>query len=118
MPSLINEKNISSLSINFELYDRILNYSIHNGLITSTYNHGHGVDRKYTLAYCLQRTSKNMDSKYYLKRNGRSPSKYSGVKKDIETLQIDTPEFDALCRNIARKYVKHVKFVNRYLSYD
>jgi hypothetical protein len=114
MPSLTNEKNIESLAITYDLYSRILEYSIENGLLTSRYNHGHGVDRQYTINFCLQTTSKTVESKYYLKRGGRSPSKYSGVKKDRETLNSDTPDFDKLCRNIARKYASQVKFVNRY----
>lgn len=114
MPSLTNEKNIQSLAITYDLYSRILKYSSENGLVTSTYNHGHGVDRKYTIKFCMQITSKNVESKYYLKRGGRSPSKYSGVKKDTETLNNDTPDFEKLCRNIARKYASQVKFVNRY----
>ena len=114
MPSLTNEKNIQSLAITYDLYSRILKYSRENGLITSTYNHGHGVDRQYTINFCLQTTSKNVESKYYLKRGGRSPSKYSGVKKDMKNLNNDTPDFDKLCRNIARKYASQVKFINRY----
>ena len=118
MPSLINEKNIDSLAVTFDLYNRILSYSKENRLVTTSYNHKRGVDRQYTVKFCLQTTSKGGETKYYLKRGGRPPppSKYSGERKRImiKLLERDTPDFDKLCRNIARKYAAHVKFVNRY----
>ena len=48
------EDRIGSLVITKELYDKLEKYSRLNGLITSTYNHGHGVVRYYTVKYCLQ----------------------------------------------------------------
>ncbi|ELM7818502.1 MULTISPECIES: hypothetical protein [Bacteria] len=111
------EDRIGSLVITKELYDKLEKYSRLNGLITSTYNHGHGVVRYYTVKYCLQMNyhGQNQPQKYLIKRGGRYPSKYATVKKTIEELEYSTPTFDAICRNIAKKYPHMVKFTN-YIS--
>ena len=111
------EDRIGSLVITKELYDKLEKYSRLNGLITSTYNHGNGVVRYYTVKYCLQMNyhGQNQPQKYLIKRGGRYPSKYATVKKTIEELEYSTPTFDAICRNIAKKYPHMVKFTN-YIS--
>lgn len=84
----VREGRIGSLVITKELYDKLEKYSHSNGLITSTYNHGHGVVRYYTVKYCLQMNyhGQNQPQKYLIKRGGRYPSKYAMVKKTIEDL--------------------------------
>lgn len=108
-----SEKNIDSLVITKELYDKLEKYTISNGFITSTYNHGHGVIRYYTVKYCLQMNynGQSHPQKYLIKRGGRYPSKHAMIKKTIEDLEYSTPTFDGICRNIAIKYPHMVKFV-------
>ncbi|QED82219.1 hypothetical protein FTV90_27035 (plasmid) [Escherichia coli] len=68
----VRERRIGSLVITKELYDKLEKYSRSNGLITSTYNHGHGVVRYYTVKYCLQMNyhGQNHPQKYLIKRGG------------------------------------------------
>lgn len=88
----VRERRIGSLVITKELYDKLEKYSRSNGLITSTYNHGHGVVRYYTVKYCLQMNyhGQNHPQKYLIKRGGRYPSKYAMVKKTVEELGNDS----------------------------
>ena len=114
----LKEDTIESLVITWDLYNRILKYTKDNDFETSYYDHGHGVRRTYTLNYCLQYNDhENRPKKYILKRKGRAPSKYTGPsgnrEKWIETIKADTPSYDSLCRNIARKCPGDVLFVNR-----
>ena len=98
------EDRIGSLVITKELYDKLEKYSRLNGLITSTYNHGHGVVRYYTVKYCLQMNyhGQNQPQKYLIKRGGRYPQQVCNGQKNIEELEYSTPTFDAICRNIAK----------------
>jgi len=120
----LNEKNIESLVISENLYYRLKKYTHENKLATTTYNHGKGVDRIYTLNYCLQHNQKGymcfgkmrLHDKYILKRGGSSPTKYSGLyiaRPERGELEKLTPSFDTLCRNIAIKTPQDVFFVNR-----
>jgi len=114
----LNEHTINSLVITRDLYNRILKYTKEKGFVISNYDHGQGVRRNYTLNYCLQYNHhENRPEKYILKRGGSAPSKYTGPsgnrEKWIETLKANTPSYDSLCRNIARKCSGDVLFVNR-----
>ncbi len=120
----LNEQNIESLVITENLYYRLKKYTHENKLATTTYNHGKGVDRIYTLNYCLQHNQtghmcfgkERLHDKYILKRDGRPPTKYGGLylsRPERGELEKLTPSFDTLCRNIARKTPHDVLFVNR-----
>lgn len=110
-----NEDKIQSLVITKALFERIEKYHADNYLITSSYNHGHGVVRYYTLNYCLQMNyyEESIPQKYIIKRGGKNPSKHAYIKKNIEELKNTTPTFNSLCRNIAKKNPDMVIFVNK-----
>ncbi|TMS61771.1 hypothetical protein [Pseudoalteromonas sp. S3173] len=120
MNFLENEKDIISLSISEDLYSRLCDYTYKNEISTSSYDHGYGVRRLYTLEYCLQYTDKNNKIRFYLKRGGRPPvknhltSRFGRLDENIGELAVNTPSFDSMCRNIAVKCPKGVYFVNRF----
>ena len=109
----LNEDTIESLVITWDLFIKIRDYTEKKYLNTSYYDHSHGVMRTYTLNYCLQTNYFQEPEKYIIKRGGSAPSKYSGKLNGIERLKADTPSFESIYRNIARKYPNEVKFVNR-----
>ena len=119
MNFLENEKDIISLSISESLYSRLCHYTYKNEISTSSYDHGHGVRRLYTLEYCLQYTDKNNKIRFHLKRGGRPPvknhvtSRFGRLDENISELAVNTPNFESMCRNISVKCPKEVYFVNR-----
>ena len=83
----VREGRIGSLVITKELYDKLEKYSRSNGLITSTYDHGHGVVRYYTVKYCLQMNyhGQNHPQKYLIKRGGDIPASMQWSKKPLKS---------------------------------
>lgn len=76
-----------------------------DGIVTSTYNHGRGVDRIYSINFCLQASyTKNDEKVFYFKSVGHYPSKHHWHGRTREGLQAATPTFEAMCINIERKY--------------
>jgi len=119
-----------ALLVTKNLFDIIYAYTLKNKLITSTYDHGRGVNRRYTLSYCLQTNYHMSPKKYYIKRGGRHPPESwflerggaglsiqehfdlaqskSHQNKVIGELRLITPSFESIHRNILRKFPSDV----------
>src|SRR5690606_35383358 len=119
-----------ALLVTESLFDRITEYTTKNRLTTSTYNHGRGVSRQYTLNYRLQHNYHQTPQKYYVKRRGRQPpdlwfidrvpkglnifdafdwaERPENRKAVIAELQAITPSYASLCGNILRKSAEEV----------
>jgi hypothetical protein len=93
-----------------DLFTRISRFTSEKNLSTSSYNHGRGVAREYTLTYCLQINydGNNLPQRYFIKDGGRTPSRYNMRGRDLSALKDETPTFKVMCQNIMRKYSAEV----------
>lgn len=108
-------EQVDSLWISPALYARIEKYIRSNELETSYFNHGKGTVRSYTTSFHLQysRSEKNWyNPNHYLKRGGRGYSKMVSKRKSFEEVDLITPSFESMYRNIVRKYPNEVIKVN------
>ena len=98
------------------LYNRIFRFTSERKLWTSYYNHKRGLVREYTMNYCLQMNydGNNYPQRYFIKDDGRTPSRYNVRGRDLSQLKDDTPTFKTLCENIMRKYPDEVIRTYRY----
>ena len=125
--------SLDALLVTEALFKRIMEYTASKKLLTSWYDHGNGVNRQYTLKYCLQSNYHQSPKKFYIKRGGRQPPELwytSRVPKDVKmldsfqwltenkkqilaSLDIETPSYESLCNNIMRKYPEEVLHIYR-----
>lgn len=108
--------DIEALLITEQLFKRLLKFTHEYRLGTSTYDHGNGVRREYSLRYCLQRNdaTDSKPEKFYIKPGGRYPSQFHRPKREISELESETPTFSVMHQNILRKYPKEVLATYRY----
>ena len=108
--------DIEALLITELLFKRLLKFTHEKRLTTSTYDHGHGVRREYSLRYCLQRNAAtdSKSEKFYLKPGGRRPSRTHSPEREISDLESETPTFSVIHRSILRKYPNEVLATYRY----
>lgn len=109
-PAKMGKQEVSSIMIKEDLFSIILKYAQQSKILTSYYNHGHGVRREYTYRWHLQETysSENTASRFYIKRGGASPSRLHRYAKDMERIITETPTFEIMHRNIERKYSEKI----------
>lgn len=121
-------QSFDALRVNEAPFGRIVEFTTSKRLLTSWYDHGRGINRQYTLKYCLQSNYHQNPRKFYIKRGGRQPPELwyaSRVPKHVKlcelfewaaahkaqvlaTLDADTPSYDSLYNNIVRKYPQEV----------
>lgn len=126
MRTTFGARKKDALLVTERLFKRILEYSANRKLLTSWYDHGQGVNRQYTLSYCLQTNYHQVPKKFYIARGGRHPpeqwfvGRYEAPRSSLNeaflqppldvqreilrALKAETPDYDAVVRNIRRKY--------------
>ncbi|PMH32619.1 hypothetical protein BCU71_03420 [Vibrio lentus] len=108
---------IYELQITPELHSRIEKFIKEKGIMTTWFlQGGNPTYRKFTDSWTLQSSSWNDRKFYKIKRGGRSwnsnrCSSFPSGQIDEETMRVNTPSFESMVRNIARKYPQHVKGV-------
>ena len=110
-------RSFDALLVTEHLFKKLMDYTTNKKLITSSYDHGRGTSREYTLSYCLQQNYDQTPRKFYVKRGGRHPPEswyfFRGCgfetsrddkAKVLAELKVETPTYDSLYSNIMRKY--------------